>query len=79
MREVFAQINASAFLRGDSDRGWCAGFDWALKPANIAKVLEGNYRRSAGAKRATGRTGDPAPDKYVGLEQRDRPLAERAS
>jgi hypothetical protein len=79
MREVFTKVNASSFLRGDNDRGWRATFDWALKPANITKVLEGNYGRTAGAKRPTGRTGPPDSDKYGGLEQRDELVAGRAS
>lgn len=45
-REVFGNIEASAFLRGDEIRGrsWdgCT-FDWVTKKANFQKVLEGNY------------------------------------
>jgi hypothetical protein len=36
-------ITASAFLSGNSERGWTADFDWAVKPANMIKVLEGRY------------------------------------
>lgn len=36
-------IKASKFCTGDNDRGWRANIDWALKPATINKVLEGNY------------------------------------
>lgn len=56
MREVFTGINALPFLRGDNDRGWLASFDWALKPANITKVLEGNYARGS----STGQPARPA-------------------
>lgn len=40
--EVFANIRASPFLRGD--KGWhgCT-FDWVFKQANFQKILEGNY------------------------------------
>lgn len=31
------------FLLGESKRGWKAGFDWLIKPANMVKVLEGLY------------------------------------
>ena len=37
------RILASPFLCGENDRGWRADFDWALKPANAVKVLEGKY------------------------------------
>ena len=82
MREVFTAINAVPFLRGESDRGWCANFDWALKPANIAKVLEGVYASSPNRGRssnAPGRTGAPAPDKYRSLMQSDDMPKARAS
>jgi hypothetical protein len=77
LREIFTRINASAFCRGESDRGWLASFDWALKPASIAKVLEGAYdstpRRTPPG---SGRTGAPAnASKYAALVQRD-PLTE---
>lgn len=42
-RSYCETISASAFLTGESDRGWRADFDWALKPANTIKVLEGKY------------------------------------
>lgn len=72
MRDVFLRINASVFCRGESDDGWRATFDWALKPSSIAKVVEGNYDRVNGVRRM-GRTGAPAPEKYenAGVEQRD--------
>lgn len=65
MRDVFRKINDTPFCRGENDRGWRATIDWALKPANITKVLEGNY----GTKRPVpvGRTGAPAPGKYAAL------------
>ena len=43
-REVFARIQASAFCRGENDRGWVATFDWAIGSPDVAvKVLEGKY------------------------------------
>jgi len=42
-RLVFRRINASAFCRGDNDRGWRACIDWVLRPDTAAKVLEGTY------------------------------------
>ena len=45
-REVFGNIEASAFLRGDEIRGrsWSGcNFDWLTKKSNFQKILEGNY------------------------------------
>lgn len=39
----FALAARCPFLLGESNKGWKAGFDWLLKPANMVKVLEGNY------------------------------------
>lgn len=42
--EVFARIQASAFCRGQNDRGWVATFDWVVGSPDVAvKVLEGKY------------------------------------
>jgi predicted phage replisome organizer len=40
---VFENAEASSFLKGSNDRNWTATFDWLIKDANMAKVLEGNY------------------------------------
>lgn len=42
-RDVIARIEASAFCRGQNDRGWVATFDWLLQPETRVKVLEGKY------------------------------------
>ena len=42
-RTVFENAEASSFLKGQNDRNWTATFDWLIKDANMAKVLEGNY------------------------------------
>jgi len=50
-RTVLANIERSAFLQGQNDRGWRPpGLDWFLTPANFVKVLEGNYGNGAHAK-----------------------------
>lgn len=42
----FGRVWASDFLQGKT--GWTAcGFDWLLKPANMLKVIEGNYDNKA--------------------------------
>ena len=38
----FERVHRSDFLCGRSGK-WKCGFDWILKPANIAKIREGNY------------------------------------
>ena len=42
-RQLFAKAEASSFMRGGNGRNWRATFDWLLKDANMAKVLDGNY------------------------------------
>lgn len=46
------KIAGNEFLTGDNNNKWRASFDWALKPASYAKVMEGTYDRS-GNVRAT--------------------------
>jgi len=42
-RRLFETAENSAFLKGKNDRNWTATFDWLIKDANMAKVLDGNY------------------------------------
>ena len=53
-KALFENAEASSFLKGSNDRNWTATFDWLIKDANMAKVLEGNYadkgNRSGGRK-----------------------------
>ena len=43
MTEAFKKAEASDFLKGKNNRNWQANFDWILKDANMAKILDGNY------------------------------------
>ena len=44
LREIFAKMQVSNFLRGDNKRGWKASFDWLFEnDKNWVKVYEGNY------------------------------------
>lgn len=44
LREVFAKMQASSFLKGDNKRGWKASFDWVFEnDKNWVKVYECNY------------------------------------
>lgn len=40
---LFEKAEASDFLKGNNSKNWSATFDWLIKDANMAKVLEGNY------------------------------------
>ena len=40
---LFRKAEASQFLKGANERNWTATFDWLLKDANMAKVIDGNY------------------------------------
>jgi hypothetical protein len=44
----FQTVAESPFLIGEGGNEWFAGFDWLLKPANMTKVLEGQYRQKPG-------------------------------
>jgi len=40
---MFEKAEGSNFLKGGNNRNWCADFDWMIKDANMAKILDGNY------------------------------------
>lgn len=40
---LFKKTESSSFLKGKNARNWRATFDWLVKDANMAKVLDGNY------------------------------------
>lgn len=41
--KCFEKAEKSSFLKGGNKRNWHADFDWLMKDANIAKVLDGKY------------------------------------
>lgn len=47
----------SSFLNGKNNRNWSANFDWLIKDANMAKVLDGNYADSRNTGNDIGRGG----------------------
>lgn len=73
--ELFRKTAASEFLCGKNG-GWKASFDWILKPANLTKIIEGNYDNTSPATETTdytcggkyvnmlALTGDLAPEDY---------------
>lgn len=42
--ELFQETNKSDFLSGRNDKWKGCCFDWILKPSNLQKILEGNYK-----------------------------------
>lgn len=46
-KTLFTKAEDSNFLKGGNDRNWSASFDWLIKDANMAKVLDGNYDNHA--------------------------------
>lgn len=42
-KKLFEKAEKSDFLKGKNNRDWSANFDWLIKDANMAKVLDGNY------------------------------------
>lgn len=44
LKQIFAKMQESKFLKGDNKRGWKASFDWLFEnDKNWVKVYEGNY------------------------------------
>lgn len=42
-QRLFTMAEESDFLKGRNGRNWSSNFDWLIKDANMAKVLDGNY------------------------------------
>ena len=42
-RRMFELAESSDFLKGKNGKNWSATFDWMVKDANMAKILDGNY------------------------------------
>jgi hypothetical protein len=61
-RKVFEMAEASTFLKGGNNRNWTANFDWLIKDANFAKVLDGNYNKEQPKKQNTGYGGQDMTD-----------------
>lgn len=43
-QRMFEMAECSSFLKGANNRNWSATFDWMVKDANMAKILDGNYQ-----------------------------------
>lgn len=44
IKRAFELAEESDFLKGENNRNWSATFDWMLNDANMAKILDGNYK-----------------------------------
>lgn len=55
-QKLFQMAEESSFLKGQNARNWSASFDWLIKDANMAKVLDGNYAGKPG--NGSGRLGE---------------------
>jgi len=50
------RIARSPHMTGDNNHGWIGSFDFVMKPANLMKILEGNYdNRNPGMQPGPGR------------------------
>ena len=63
-RMLFEKAEASDFLKGSNDRNWTATFDWLIKDANMAKVIDGNYDNRP-------RQGQSKKNKFMNFDQRE--------
>lgn len=61
---LFEKAEASDFLKGSNDRNWTATFDWLIKDANMAKVIDGNYDNRS-------HQGQPKKNKFMNFDQRE--------
>ena len=52
-QRLFDMAEESDFLKGSNNRDWSANFDWLIKDANMAKVLDGNYSNRAAPTRSS--------------------------
>lgn len=59
---LFEKAEASSFLRGKNNRNWRATFDWLIRDANMAKVLDGNYDDRKPVNAITAGHGTPSYD-----------------
>ncbi len=61
-QKMLAKMEASPFFR----ERWTPGFDWILKPANLTKIIEGNYDPKA--KESSSKGSDPWQQRLRGYK-----------
>lgn len=67
-RRLFEMAEASNFLKGRNRRNWSATFDWLIADANMAKVLDGNYRNQNSWDHSTSQPVGEGRDGYDRIE-----------
>lgn len=67
-KEMFTKAEASDFLKGKNGNNWSANFDWLVKDANMAKVLDGNYDN----RKPNGGRSEIVPDWMTEVKQIDQ-------
>ena len=61
---VFIKAEESNFLKGGNNRNWTANFDWIMKDANMAKVIDGNYDNRTGNQQGNSGVANRLTDTY---------------
>lgn len=76
LTELFRKTAASDFLSGRKGE-WKATFDWILKPANLTKIIEGNYDNAdSAAQQIPEKTDYTCGGKYVNMLEQTGELDE---
>ena len=70
-RRLFEMAEASSFLKGKNNRNWSAKFDWLIKDANMAKVLDGNYEDRDSGRRETDVSSGATAESYYSRYLKD--------
>ena len=63
-KKLFEMTEGSSFLKGQNNRNWSADFDWLIKDANMAKVLDGNYTDNGNRQQAISEKSYGLPQEY---------------
>lgn len=66
---MFEKAEASDFLKGKNNRNWTATFDWMIKDANMAKILDGNYDNKIGQIQNGNKVADQLEQSYAMMSQ----------
>ena len=56
--DMIRKASRSDFLKGDSNNGFVAKFDWMIRPSNFQKIIEGNYDNKNRAHSSSAATSD---------------------
>lgn len=75
-KNLFTMTEESEFLKGKNERHWTATFDWLMKPNNMTKVLEGNYRNKG---INTSQANKPAEKRAMTTEELEEKLRQEGS